>query len=260
MVNIYRKNELYFKFGEYDSRNSKEVVVTKLPPLLIQQNEFEIEEIPGRDGFYTYDTGSRAPIEKIVEVKLLSDAGIKELRQHLKGTNWLECKNEPGIIYKARLNSLVQADGEFPNFKTLQLGFMCQPNGFDKATIKEKETTLLSQTVNGYKTYYKDFINTEYYRAYPKFTFRIEAYSFKFKITNDFEDKIERKEMEIITDFPDGINTLIEIDTLNKDVFVNGRLPQWRGEMGFFEGKKSTIEIETDSNVYEFKIAERWCI
>lgn len=254
-------DELYFKFGEYDSRCSRSLVVTELPPLLLHFNHFDIEELEGRDGYLTYDYDCRKTVYKTIEVKALNDDLVKELRRYLRRPDFLELSNDLGTLYKARLESITEGVGEFPQFRTFKLVFICQPNGFDKTSMHLASVGASSSISGTERQYIKHYKRGNYFKGLPLIQFTLNSTSFKLRIENIDEitrektiDELEVKEL--------SSGSKVEIDTILKNVRVNNSYPAWYGSLGAFSGDDAILRISVPSpgNIANLKIAERWAI
>lgn len=161
---IYNNKDSYEDFG---------IIINKLPPSVVPENNIDEYEIPGRDGNLTIDYKTRKSYILPLECTIMDKNRIEEVKTWLMNTSsdlvfsWdSDYKYQARIINKIDISQSLKTFGEFPllfkvqpyklsinndDFITLQAtGTIYNGTGnISKPTIKVFGTGAITLTING---------------------------------------------------------------------------------------------------------------
>lgn len=141
--------EPYFIFNNIKSTNLDVVVKDEwLPPVQKANDDIEIIEVPGRDGYLTISKNRKRPITKTITAVLINEKNKHIVREWLFGEGKLILSNESDVFYKARVVNNPQFQDFWGGYGwRFEVEFLCQPwayllTGETTITITEKDTVI----------------------------------------------------------------------------------------------------------------------
>ena len=123
------------------------IYVREMPPEENGEDEFEIIEVPGRDGYLSIDLKRKKPIVKPIEGTFLENEYRNIIKRWLQGEGKLILSTEPDVYYKARIIKPIQYVGTYYGGRKFKVDFVCQPWGYlisgeNTITITVKNTSI----------------------------------------------------------------------------------------------------------------------
>lgn len=118
----------YFIFKGLNS-SWLDIIVSEFPAIQKPQKRTEYIEVPGRDGFMTFDDESHAPLEKSITIVLKDASAVNEVKDWLHGEGDLILSSEPDVFYKARIDTQIDFQ-RLGMHKRATITFKAQPHGY----------------------------------------------------------------------------------------------------------------------------------
>lgn len=125
--------------------------VAKLPGVIVPQERVTYETVPARSGALTVLEGDQIYEDVIYSFDCWAEEGVDAVAvsQWLQGEHELEIPNQPGGVYRARLNnqiSIAQVLRTAPQ-RTMQINFRCKPFWYEIG-VDDIEITAAGSVVN----------------------------------------------------------------------------------------------------------------
>ncbi len=141
--------EPFFIFKDINSLDLEIVIKDEwLPPVQKADDDVEIIEVPGRDGYLTISKNRKKPIVKTVTAVLINEKNKHIVREWLYGEGRLILSNESDVFYKARVVNNPQFQDFWSGYGwQFEVEFLCQPwayllTGEEVITITKKNTVI----------------------------------------------------------------------------------------------------------------------
>lgn len=155
--------EAYFIFNNKKSSDfGIAITFENLPPVERAEEDVEIIEVPGRDGYLTRSNNRRKPIEKIITCQLLKEEYRKTVRNWLQGKGRLILSNEDDVFFDAKVLNPVKFYWNIFGGYDFDVEFLCQPNaylheGHNAIEINNKNTIVYNPGTEISRPYIKIF-------------------------------------------------------------------------------------------------------
>jgi predicted phage tail component-like protein len=128
---IYNSKDSYEDFG---------IIINKLPPSVVPENNIDEYELPGRDGNLTIDYKTRKSYILPLECTIMDESRIEEVKAWLMNTSSdLIFSWDPDYKYQARIINKIDISQSLKTFGEFPLMFKVQPY---KLSIGEELITL----------------------------------------------------------------------------------------------------------------------
>lgn len=138
----------------------KGIIVEKTPSISKAKKKIDIQQIPGRNGFISIDTGVYEPFNMSLECHCNESANLDEIKSFLDGYGTLSV--EDGKQYTAVINNTIPFD-KVLGFKKFVINFLVNPIAED-TTVTELDLTEL-----------ESFVIDSYEKVYPIITIECEG-------------------------------------------------------------------------------------
>ena len=133
-----------FIYGNKDSYENFGIIINKLPPSVVPENNIEEYELPGRDGNLTIDYKTRKSYILPLECTIMDKTRIEEVKAWLMNTSSdLVFSWDPNYKYQARIINKIDISQSLKTFGEFPLMFKVQPY---KLSINNDEVITLEDT------------------------------------------------------------------------------------------------------------------
>lgn len=155
--------EAYFIFNNKKSSDlGIAITFENLPPVERAEEDVEIIEVPGKDGYLTRSNNRRKPIEKTITCQLLKEEYRKTVRNWLQGKGRLTLSNEDDVFFNAKILNPVKFYWNIFDGYDFDVEFLCQPqaylfSGQNVISVNNKNTILYNPGTETSKPYIKIF-------------------------------------------------------------------------------------------------------
>lgn len=143
--------ENYFIFKEVKT-NVEDVIIKDEGMPFIQEAEQDVEivEVPGRDGFLTVNNQRKKPVTKVITGVLINKKNKYEMRRWLKGRGKLILSNDADVFYNASIITPPAFTDHWSGGWAFNVSFLCQPYGYlhdgeDMVEITKQNTFIHNQ-------------------------------------------------------------------------------------------------------------------
>lgn len=225
--------EAYFIFNNKRSSDlGVAITFENLPPIERAEEDIEIIEVPGRDGYLTRKNNRRKPITKAITCRLIKPEYKGIVEEWLQGKGKLTISNEKDVFFNAKILNPVKFYWNIFGGYDFDVEFLCQPNAYlfggqRKINITNKNTILHNPTNITSKPYIKIIGHGEV----------------DLIVNNDISKY--------------NINEYIEIDSEMMECYRGNFLEIFKGEFPLFMPGEN--KISWNGNVNRVEIVPRWC-
>ena len=121
----------YFAFKDVNSLNLDIAIDDPwMPPEEMAEEEVDLIQIPGRDGFLTVKKGKKLPITKTIQGSVFDEKYLPFIKRWLEGEGDLSLSTETDCFYKSRIVGNVKYYYNFEGVKNFTVNFICQPHKY----------------------------------------------------------------------------------------------------------------------------------
>jgi len=223
----------YFIFKDCISHEFK-ILVNRLPPVQVSQEEGEFIKVPGRSGYLYQFHDSFKETSKDIIITAMNLEKIEDIKQWLTGEGKLVLSSEPDVFYFARVTNQVDYSRlRIDRYKQATITFICQPHGY----LRDSPERIV---LDSRGTIY----NPGTYKSKPI----IEVFA-----TGNVTLTINSKNI-ILTDINDHVTLNSEIEEAYRDLLsMNNRM---QGEFPIFD--VGANQISWVGNVTKLEITPNW--
>ena len=129
----------------------KGIIVEKTPSISKAKKKIDIQQIPGRNGFISIDSGVYEPFNVSLECHCSEDANLDEIKQFLDGFGTLSI--EEGKQYTAVINNNIPFE-KVLSFKKFIISFLVNPIAEDITATELDLTELETFDIESYEKVY----------------------------------------------------------------------------------------------------------
>lgn len=225
--------EAYFIFNDKKSSDlGIAITFENLPPIQLAEEDVEVIEVPGRDGYLTRGNDRRVQINKTITCQLLKNEHKEEVKRWLRGRGKLTLSNEDDVFFNAVILNPVSFYWNVFGGYNFDVEFTCQPNAY-----LHQGQSRLDITDNNTKLYNPGSVTSEPY---------IKIYG-----SGNVDLTINNSTSKY------NINDYVEIDSELMECYKNNSLQSFKGEFPLLIPGGNNISW--NGNVSKIEIIPRWC-